>query len=241
MKRIPLFAGNWKMNKTVAEAESFIEELIAPGLPGEREYLIAASPTLLPAMVQAIGDAPIKLAAQNMFFEEQGAFTGEVSPLQLLDIGVSYVLVGHSERRHIFGEDDELIKKKLISAEKHRITPVFCIGETLDQRQAGEAAKTVLSQLRSGLSGLTSATIEQMVIAYEPVWAIGTGKIATAEEAEEMHALLRAQLPESTRIIYGGSVKPENCQALIGQPSIDGFLVGGASLEMASFRKIFSI
>ena len=177
-------------------------------------------------------------AAQNMFFEEQGAFTGEVSPLQLKNAGVTHVLIGHSERRHIFGEGDEMLNKKLLAAEKHGLTPVFCVGETLEQRKAGEDVRVVTGQLTRGMEGLKPATVEQMVVAYEPVWAIGTGENATPEQAQEMHLVVRKHLPELTRIVYGGSVKPANAEELFSQPAIDGFLVGGASLSAADFRKI---
>lgn len=232
--RKPLIAANWKMHKTQKEVEEYFQNFDSQGV----DVVIAVSPALLYA---AVGAANSNIAAQNMYVEEKGAFTGETSPLQILDAGVSHVIIGHSERRHVFGETQELLTQKLLVAEKHGLTPIYCVGETLEQRNAGDAERVVLEQLHKGIDGLQYETIENMVIAYEPVWAIGTGETATAEQAEAMHAVLRAELPDSTRILYGGSVKPENAAELFAQPSIDGFLVGGASLEPQTFMEIIAV
>jgi len=238
-QRKPLFAANWKMHKTSAEATSFVRELLSGPMPDSSDYLIAASFTLLSGLRQVIGESPILLAAQNMFFEEQGAFTGEISPLQLKDIGVTHVIIGHSERRHIFGESDELLNKKLLACQNYGLIPVFCLGETSEERESGKAAETIKNQLSLGINGLNAATVENMIVAYEPVWAIGTGKTASPEQVEEMHHLLRQALPDTTRLLYGGSVKPDNSEILLTLPSVDGFLVGGAALDPATFRQIF--
>lgn len=240
--RTPIIAANWKMHKTRAEASSFVEKILHAGsLPEDKQIIIAVSPTLLETMKEKTEGTNIVVAAQNMFYEEQGAFTAEVSPLQLKDIHVFTVLIGHSERRHIFGETDELIQKKIHTAVNHGIIPLFCLGETLEEREAGNAEHVVRKQLSEGLQGLNEKERKKVIVAYEPVWAIGTGKTATPEQAEEMHAVLRNELPEETRILYGGSVKPENAQELIDQPSIDGFLVGGASLEPETFKEIIEV
>ncbi|MFH1426533.1 MAG: triose-phosphate isomerase [Candidatus Kerfeldbacteria bacterium] len=239
--RTPLIAANWKMNKTVHEAEEFVQELKNRKLPDNREVLIGAPFTVLLSLTKATSGSDILVAAENMFYEEQGAFTGEISPIQLLDVGCTHVIIGHSERRHIFGESDELLNKKLLACEKHGLIPVFCVGETLEERKADKAEAVVLGQYRAGIAGLSDEFIQNMVVAYEPVWAIGTGENATPEQAEEMHALLRKELPESTRILYGGSVKPDNAAQLMNQPSIDGFLIGGASLEIDDFYRILTV
>lgn len=239
--RTPLIAANWKMHKTADEAKKFVTSLMEKGLPEGKEVLIAPSYTLLPVMHDAAHVSGILLAAQNMFYEEQGAFTGEISPIQLKDAGCTHVLIGHSERRHVFGEDDELLNRKMLACEKYKLTPVFCVGETIEERKAGKTEEVVLGQYEKGTNGLSEELIKMMVVAYEPVWAIGTGEVATPDQAEEMHALLRKQLPDETRILYGGSVKPENAQELFEKPSIDGFLIGGASLEVDDFHAIAQV
>ena len=233
------------MNKTVPEALSLVRELKERVLDvSDRDILVCPPFTSLFAVFKEIEGSNILLGGQNMFYEERGAFTGEISPLMLKDVGCSYVILGHSERRHIFGEDDELINKKVVSAVKHGLIPILCVGELLEERERGETEKVVERQLRKGLAGLTSS--DDFVVAYEPVWAIGTGRTATPEQAQEVHEFIRGVLSElfgrekadEVRILYGGSVKPENAKGLISMPDIDGALVGGASLNAESFSKI---
>lgn len=247
--RIPLLAGNWKMHKTVAEAVELVEALQA-GLAGEanpnRQVLVCPPFTALYPLAPLLAGGPIALGAQNMHYAEQGAFTGEVSPLMLFDVGCRYVIIGHSERRQIFGEDDALINKKVRSAVAHELVPVLCIGETKPQRDSGQAEPVTLGQLQAGLNGLVAEQVRDAVIAYEPVWAIGTGDTATPDDAQAMHAAIRDALTttydqataDAVRILYGGSVKPDNVDELMAQPDIDGALVGGASLEADSFLRI---
>ncbi len=233
------------MHKTVPEAVSLVKELkeLLTEIK-DREVLVCPPFTAIYAVKREIEGSPIKLGAQNMFYEEKGAFTGEISPLMLKDLGCSYVILGHSERRHIFGETDELINKKVASAVKHGLVPILCVGELLEERESGKTKNVVERQLLEGLKGLKEG--DEFVIAYEPVWAIGTGKTATPEQAQEVHKFIRELLAENfgrekaerVRILYGGSVKPENIKGLMEMPDIDGALVGGASLRAASFAKI---
>lgn len=238
MNKIPILAANWKMHKTAQETTDFIAQFTQFELPKRPEYIIAASPILLYDLGKNCANTPIQPAAQNMFYEEQGAFTAETSPLQLKDAGIAHVIIGHSERRHMFNEDNALLNKKMHTAQNQSITAIYCVGETLDERQNGKAQAVVEQQLTEGLAGLSPETLKSTIIAYEPVWAIGTGETATPEQAEEMHAYIATLVPEETRILYGGSVKPENAEELFAKPSIDGFLVGGASLEPKSFFEI---
>lgn len=241
--RTPIIAANWKMHKTRAEVEDFVAQFAKNVLPEDREVIIAASPTLLATLADAVNASGvhINVAAQNMYFEESGAFTGETSALQVHDAGATHVIIGHSERRHLFGEDNVLLNKKLVMALHHQLTPIYCVGETLDEREGEAAEEVVREQLNNGFSGLTQEMIENMIVAYEPVWAIGSGESATPAQAEEMHAMIRTMLPEKTRVIYGGSVTPDNAAELFAQPNIDGFLVGGASLEPESFAHIVNV
>jgi len=247
--RTPLIAGNWKMYKTVAEAVELVEALLAGverGYADDRAVLICPPFTALYPLAPLLAESPIALGGQNMYHAEQGAFTGEISPLMLRDIGCSYVLLGHSERRQVFGEDDALINQKVRAAVATGLTPVLCIGETKPQRDGGHAETITLGQLRAGLEGLTPEQVASTAIAYEPVWAIGTGDTATPADAQAMHAAIRAALAETysqhfaddVRILYGGSVKPDNVDALMAQIDIDGALVGGASLQSDSFLRI---
>jgi triosephosphate isomerase len=247
--RTPLIAGNWKMYKTVAEAVELVEALLAGverGYADDRAVLVCPPFTALYPLAPLLAEGPIALGAQNMYHAEQGAYTGEVSPLMLRDIGCSYVLLGHSERRQVFGEDDALVNQKVQAAVAAGLTPVLCIGETKPQRDAGQAEPVTVGQLSAGLDGLTPAQVAAAVIAYEPVWAIGTGDTATPADAQAMHSAIRAALAETygehvageVRILYGGSVKPDNVDALMAQPDIDGALVGGASLQSDSFLRI---
>jgi triosephosphate isomerase (TIM) len=247
MNRIPLIAGNWKMYKTVAEAAELVEGLLRElGEPRGREVLICPPFTALHALRPLLEGTPVKLGGQNMHYEAQGAFTGEIAPAMLHELGCSYVIVGHSERRQIFGESDELIGNKLRAALATGLRPILCVGETKPQRDSGNAESVTLGQVRACLEGVTAAQMAEVVIAYEPVWAIGTGDTATPADAQAMHAAIRGALGElfgaetagGVRIQYGGSVKPDNVDELMAQPDIDGALVGGASLKADSFLRI---
>ena len=238
-----IIAGNWKMNLTLTQGQEFIETLLS-GLAGKelsRQLLLAPNFTLLSALARRCTGAGIGLAAQNCAFQEAGAFTGETSVAMLKDAGAAYVLVGHSERRQIFGESDSLLRRKVRAVAGGGLVPIFCVGETLDQRQSGEAFKVVARQLYSGLDGFPG---RQLIIAYEPVWAIGTGQTATSEDARLMHAHIRKFLEaqftwgEMVPILYGGSAKPDNAAELLAQPEVGGLLVGGASLDPDSFLQI---
>jgi triosephosphate isomerase len=245
--RIPLIAGNWKMYKTVAEAVELVEALLdGLGDLRDREVLVCPPYTALHALSPLLQDTPIDLGAQDVFYETQGAYTGAIAPLMLRDLGCTYVIVGHSERRQYFGEDDALVNRKLRAALTHSLRPILCVGETKPQRDAGKAEAIVVGQLRAGLSGLAASALPDLVIAYEPIWAIGTGDTATPADAQAMHATIRrtltdlydAEASDQVRIQYGGSVKPENVDELMAQPDIDGALVGGASLKADSFLRI---
>ena len=245
--RKPVIAGNWKLYKTKNEALALLEEL-APLVAGVTNVEIVVAPvfTVLPTLTVALSGTGINLAAQDVFWEEEGAFTGEVSPRMLLDAGASHVIIGHSERRQYFGETEETVNKKIKAALKGALVPIFCIGETLDAREAGETFSVLERQLKGGLEGLSPAQLAPVIVAYEPVWAIGTGKVASDEQAQEAHAFIRGKVAElcgretadKLRILYGGSVKPENVKGLMSCPDIDGALVGGASLKAASFAGI---
>lgn len=246
--RTSLIAGNWKMYKTTAEAIDLVEALKREmgALGSDREVLVCPPYTALHAVKSAIQGSPIYLGAQDVYYEDQGAFTGAISPLMLKDLGCTYVIVGHSERRQVFGESDALINRKLHAALKHGLRPILCVGETKPQRDAGQAETIVIGQLRGGLADVSADDLQNVVIAYEPVWAIGTGDTATPADAQAMHAAIRrtlselysAELASTIRIQYGGSVKPDNVDELMGQADIDGALVGGASLKADSFLRI---
>lgn len=247
--RTPLIAGNWKMYKTVAEAVELVEALLKEvevGYADDRQVLICPPFTALYPLAPLLAESPVALGAQNMYPGAQGAFTGEISPVMLQEIGCTFVILGHSERRQVFGETDDVISKKVQTAIDYGLTPVLCIGETKPQRDGGEAEAVTLGQLRAGLGGLAAEQVQDIVIAYEPVWAIGTGETATPADAQAMHAAIRSSLaghygPETAdavRILYGGSVKADNIDTLMAQPDIDGALVGGASLQAESFLRI---
>ncbi len=246
--RTPLIAGNWKMYKTVAEAVDLVEALLHDlGPTNDRKVLVCPPYTALHAVSPLLQDSPIALGAQDVFPEEQGAYTSAISPLMLRDLGCTYVIVGHSERRQIFGDDDALVNRKLHAALKHDLRPILCVGETKPQRDAGDAERVVVRQVRAGLADVSAAQMGSVVIAYEPVWAIGTGDTATPADAQAMHATIRQTLTElygdvaqQIRIQYGGSVKPDNVDELMSQPDIDGALVGGASLKADSFLRIIN-
>ncbi|RMD84007.1 MAG: triose-phosphate isomerase [Candidatus Dadabacteria bacterium] len=245
--RTPLLAGNWKLNCLIDEARSLAAQ-IAEGcrsLTG-REVMIAPPFTALAAVREAIAGSPVALGAQDVYWEPSGAFTGEVSVPMLVDAGCSHVIVGHSERRQYFGETDYTVAKKVAAAARGGLVPVMCVGETLAQREEGSTLEVIERQVKGGLCELAAEYYERLVVAYEPVWAIGTGKTATPEQAQEVHAHIRRLLAEvageSTaeriRILYGGSVKPGNIDELMAQPDVDGALVGGASLKAEDFLRI---
>lgn len=238
-----IIAGNWKMNLTLTQGQKFLDTLLAKIENGQlsRKLLLAPNFTLLSDMAPRCAANGIGLVAQNCAFQESGALTGETSVPMLKDVGVGYVLVGHSERRQIYNESDDLLRKKVEAVVGAGLVPILCVGETLEQRQGGDAFKVVLSQLRSGLAGFPES---QLMVAYEPVWAIGTGRTATPEDARLMHAHIRDFLlsqfswGERVPILYGGSAKPENAADLLAQPEVNGLLVGGAALDPDSFLKI---
>lgn len=245
--RIPIIAGNWKMNKTTSETRAFCSEFIKliDNVKGV-EIVIAPPFTALSAAGDVIKNSAIKLSAQNIFWEEKGAYTGEISPLMLKEIGCGYCIIGHSERRQYFGETDETVNKKIKAALKHDIMPIFCIGEILKEREENRTMDVIDRQLKGGLKDLSESDISRIVIAYEPVWAIGTGKTATPQQAQEAHRFIRDfirkkagyKAADGIRILYGGSVTPENIKDLMAQDDIDGALVGGASLKPDSFAAI---
>ncbi|HNP84908.1 MAG: triose-phosphate isomerase [Chloroflexi bacterium SZAS-1] len=245
--RKPLIAGNWKMYKTVGEGVELVEALLRDlGDTHDREVLVCPPYTALHALSSLLQETPIMLGAQDVFYEAQGAFTGAIAPGMLKDVGCQYAIVGHSERRQIFGESDELINRKLRAALAAGLRPILCVGEIKPQRDAGQAEAVVVGQVKAGLAGVSASELLNTVIAYEPVWAIGTGDTATPADAQAMHATIRGTLAElydqatadQIRIQYGGSVKPDNVDELMSQPDIDGALVGGASLKADSFLRI---
>ena len=244
MARTPIIAANWKMNKSIGEAVSYIKEL--KGLvknTKDKEIVICPPFTALSAVSAELKASEIRLGAQNLFHEESGAFTGEISPLMLKETNCKYVILGHSERRKYFNETDEIVNKKIKIALKNKLIPILCIGETLEQRKANKTKEIIKKQFENSLKNIKS---DKLVIAYEPVWAIGTGNNATPEQAEEAHAFIRrlvkkhfgSAAAEKIRIIYGGSVIPENIKGLMSQKNIDGALVGGASLDAKEFFEI---
>ncbi len=247
MSRRPLIAGNWKMHLTLGEAVQLARAVARAGSEcTDRDIMIAPSFTSLAAVAAAMKGTNITVGAQNIAWEKEGAFTGEISSLMLQDIGINMAIIGHSERRQIFGEDNNMINRRLRAALDADIAPVLCIGETLENREDGATFIVLEKQLREGLDAVSEAQILSVDVAYEPVWAIGTGKTATKEQAQEVHHFLRGLLGDlyeknianSVRILYGGSVKPENIDELMAQPDIDGALVGGAALNAQSFERI---
>jgi triosephosphate isomerase (TIM) len=245
--RKPIIAGNWKMYKTVVESVSTVIDLKAhvSGI-SDREIVICPVFTSLKSVCDALVNSNIKVGAQNIFWEEKGAFTGEISGPMIKDAGCSHVIIGHSERRQYFHETNETVGKKILAALKAGLTPIICVGETLAERESGNAFTVNEKQIKESLAPLSAEQAKMIVVAYEPVWAIGTGKVATPAQAEEVHLCIRKaiagmfgqDLADTVRILYGGSVKPENIAVLMQQKNIDGALVGGASLDAASFAKI---
>lgn len=249
MTRKALMAGNWKMHKTTEEARLLAEQ-VAAATPkaADREVLLAPPFTALGAVSEAVKGTDIIVAGQNVCWEEEGAFTGEISPAMLRDMGATASIVGHSERRQIFMESDEMINQRLLGGLEQGLTMLLCIGETLEERESGQTLAVLERQIRAGLAEVSSALMNQVVIAYEPVWAIGTGRTASTEQAQEAHAFIRKlatdlyekDIADGLRILYGGSVKPANVDELMAQPDIDGALVGGAALDADSFGRIIN-
>jgi triosephosphate isomerase (TIM) len=247
--RIPLLAANWKMYKTAREAVAFLREFSALAKSVSQVEIVVAPPfTSIAAAAEVARNTSISIAAQDVFFEREGAFTGEVSASMIKDAGATHAIVGHSERRRLFGDTDEWVNRKARAAVAAELTPIVCIGETLMERERGETLAVLDRQIRAGLDGFSGEQIAALVIAYEPVWAIGTGKNATPAEADEAHRHIRGRLrqwfgggaADQCRILYGGSVKPDNIRELSGLADVDGALVGGASLEVRSFFEIVS-
>ena len=245
--RKPIIAGNWKMNKLAADGARFVMALRDEVPEGSKvDTVICASFIHLPFLTEAARDTPIRIGAQNMHYEKSGAFTGEVSPEMLENILVDYVILGHSERRQFFHEDDELINKKMKAAFENDLLPIVCVGESLEQRENNETNQFVRNQVKAAFEGIREGDAKKAVVAYEPIWAIVTGKTASSEDANEVCQTIRETLRElysdavadEVRIQYGGSVKPENIEELLAQSDIDGALVGGASMEQESFLKL---
>ena len=245
--RKPVIAGNWKMYKTAAETVRFFDEF-KPLVRGASHCEIVICPTFpaLAAAVETARGSNVQVGAQNLYWEDEGAFTGEVSGPMIQAAGCTHVIIGHSERRQLFGETDATVNKRLFAALKTGLAPIVCVGETLDQREENKTEAVLIQQLEVGLASLTQADSSRIIIAYEPVWAIGTGRVATPETAGEAHAVIRKkaaqqfgpELAEALRILYGGSVKPDNVEGLMARTEIDGALVGGASLKPDSFAAI---
>jgi len=245
MSRTPILAGNWKMHCTIAEATALARGLVERvGSQSDRLVILGPPFTALGAVCDAVRGSRIAVAAQNMHWEEKGAFTGEVSPVMLRDLGVTHVILGHSERRQLFAETDAAVRRKVESAFAHDLVPIVCVGETLAEREAGSTLAVIDRQIDAAAREIDPTLARRLVFAYEPVWAIGTGRVATPEQAEEVHAAIRKQLgdlglaSDSIPILYGGSVKPDNIDGLMAKPDIDGALVGGASLEVEGFTRI---
>lgn len=244
--RMPVIAGNWKMHYTLPEAVQTVRELIPLVAKADCEVVLCVPFIHLPELKKITAGTNLKIGAQNMHFEEKGAYTGEISPGMLEDLAVDYVIIGHSERRQYFNETDETVNKKLKAAFNHKLIPIMCCGETLNQRDAGETTDLLERQIKAGLANLSPEQVSEMIIAYEPIWAIGTGKTATADDANDTIAMIRqtldhlydSEVAQAVRILYGGSVKPDSIKEQMGKSDIDGALVGGASLKASDFAKI---
>ena len=247
--RKKVIAGNWKMNKDLNESQDLVSKIIN-GLGNDTKCNVIVCPpfTSLNEVSSLIQTTPVKLGAQNLHFEDSGAFTGEISASMLKSVGCEFVIIGHSERRNIFGEPDEVINKKILKTLEHELKPIFCVGELLEQREDGTTMEVVKNQILNGLKDITPEQLSEIIVAYEPVWAIGTGKTATPEQAQEVHAAIRElivenfyeEVADNLVIQYGGSVKPENAGELLSKKDIDGALVGGACLKADSFLGIIA-
>ena len=248
--RRPIIAGNWKLNKTPKESKALSKEILKKVQDVKNvDILVCPVFTSLSVVDQVIKGSVVKLGAQNCYWENSGAFTGEVSPQMIKELGCGYVIIGHSERRAMFSETNETVNKKIKAALTDNLIPILCVGETLSEREAKETFEVIRSHVEGGLNGLDKQQAKNLIIAYEPVWAIGTGKVATPEQAEEVHKFIRELLEklygksisDAVRIQYGGSVKPDNAEELMKKPNIDGALIGGASLKADSFAEIVAI
>ncbi len=245
--RKPMIAGNWKLHKTVSEALELVKD-VQKNVADVQDVEIVVAPvfTALYPVAAELKGSNIAVSSQDVYWEEQGPFTGEVVPGMLKDVGCTHAIIGHSERRQYFGETEETVNKKVKAALAAGLTPIMCVGETLEQRESGDTMNVVAAQVRGGLEGLSNDDVAKIVIAYEPVWAIGTGKTATPDQAQDVHKSIRdlvaeiasADVADGIRILYGGSVKPENVDELMGQPDLDGALVGGAALKSDSFTRL---
>ena len=247
-ERTPIIAGNWEMHNTLAESAALITALTKAGNKNHVEIIVAPSYTSLAKVAELANGSEIKVAAQDVHWEDKGAFTSAVSPVQAKDAGATHTLIGHSERRSVFGDTDEILNKKVAAALRHGLTVIFCVGETLEQREAGKTLSVIEEQLKNGLNGFTEEQLKGLIIAYEPVWAIGTGETATPDQAQEVHAAIRAYLGKAysaafagaTRILYGGSVKDTNVDEIMAKQDVDGALVGGQSLVAEKFARIIN-
>jgi len=247
-KRTPIIAGNWKMHNTLAEAQALVGALAKAGNKNHAEIILAPSYTALALAAQTAKGTELQIAAQDVHWEDKGAFTSAVSPVQAKDAGATLTLIGHSERRSVFGDSDEILNKKVAAAMRHGLKVIFCVGETLQEREAGKTLEVIENQLKNGLAGFTEEQLKGIIIAYEPVWAIGTGKTATPDQAQEVHAAIRGYLAktysnafaQATRILYGGSVKDSNVDEIMAKEDVDGALVGGQSLIAEKFARIIN-
>ncbi len=247
-KRTPIIAGNWKMHNTLAESAALVEALKKADNKNNAEIIVAPSYTSLAEVARLAKGSAIKVAAQDVHWEDKGAFTSAVSPVQAKDAGATHTILGHSERRSVFGDTDEILNKKVAAALRHGLTIIFCVGETLQQREANETLSVIEGQLENGLKGFTAEQLKGLIIAYEPVWAIGTGKTATPDQAQEVHAAIRRfltnkygqEFADATRILYGGSVKDSNVDEIMAQADVDGALVGGQALIAEKFTRIIN-
>ncbi len=248
MQRIPLLAGNWKMFPTLAEATELARGISTPAIPAGRQVMLAPPAPYLHGVGEILRESGVILASQNICWEAKGAFTGEISPTMLKEAGGTMAIVGHSERRQIFGETDKMVNTRLLGALQHDIIPILCIGETLEEREKEQTLAILEGQLLKGLTNVPNHSRSKIIVAYEPVWAIGTGKTATSKQAQEAHAFIRTALAdifdktiaEQIRILYGGSVNPTTVDELMAEPDVDGALVGGAALQTDSFLRIIN-
>lgn len=246
--RRPLIAGNWKMHNNCAQSVELVSQLIKSVPDSEVDIVVAPPYTALSSVATVLKGSPIALSAQNIFWEESGAFTGEIAPAMLKDVGCTYVIIGHSERRQFFNETNETVNKRLKAALKASLIPILCIGETLTEREGEKTLAVIEEQITGGLLNVSPDEMEPVIVAYEPIWAIGTGETATPEQAQEVHRFIRElvarifskQIADGIRILYGGSVKPDNVDHLMAQTDIDGALVGGASLKADSFARLIA-
>ncbi|NBI05354.1 triose-phosphate isomerase [Senegalia massiliensis] len=244
--RKPIIAGNWKMNKTISEGVDFVKQIKHLGDNTDVEVVVCVPFVSLESIKKELKGSNVKLGSQNIHWEENGAYTGEISPLMLKEIGIDYAIIGHSERRQYFAETDETVNKKVKTSLDHGINPIVCVGETLEERENNTAKEKVKVQITKALEGISEKEMSDIVLAYEPIWAIGTGKTASSEDANEMIAFIRdivkekydEEISETVRIQYGGSVKPQNVTEIMNQPDIDGALVGGASLKKDDFTEL---